>query len=356
MPYAINIMYVSYQNNPADSTSFVSGADCPHTINKWECSFLPTSSCPIPDVVANCTAKNCVQKVIGDTRWSTAIFDSASAGGKFVQVESKDWERVKALGSKPSQENGVLRSEMELASRAPGLGVRYALPYTDVAFDSQMHYEGDQYVDHFMIRYSAFYRDRIRTAIAKLREEQHFEPQERCVAAQVRRGDRVLPGMDMKEYCKRKDAGADFGCANVPFASVTLHHILQSAGKLVDPAVRTIVVSTDDEEWLQGEKVIAQKMHPEWKIISLGAPKTEGFSSKADNYQYMRHVAGTASGVLLYGSIELSRQCEGFVGHFGCGGTMLFYKAMCSRHNHRDNVCPPSFDVRSIQELNVHHR
>jgi hypothetical protein len=247
----------------------------------------------------------------------------------------------------------VLRSEIELATKVPPLGVRYVLPYSSVPFDSQMFYDGDQFISNFLIRYSAFYRNKIRTTIAQVREEQNFAPGERCMAAQVRRGDRAPEGVDMRTYCQSKDAGADFGCQGVPYASVTLHHILESAAKIVDPSVRTIVVSTDDEEWLEEEKIKVKETHADWKIVNVAAPKL-GSSNKNANYDFMRFGAGTSSGVLLYGSIELSRQCEGFVGHFGCGGTMMFYKAMCARHSQWDNVCPPSFDVRSIEELNVH--
>ena len=74
-----------------------------------------------------------------------------------------------------------------------------------------------------------------------------------------------------------------------------------------------------------------------------------------EDYDYMRFKAGTASGVLLHGSIEASRQCEAFVGHFGCGGTMLVYKSLCAQHNHREYVCPPSLDVRTIRELRLPH-
>jgi hypothetical protein len=130
--------------------------------------------------------------------------------------------------------------------------------------------------------------------------------------------------------------------------------VIDSAAKVADPSVRTLIVTTDDEEWLDGQREEVRKTRPEWRVLNLKAPHIASAATGADQYDFMRHSAGTASGVLLHGSIELSRQCEAFVGHFGCGGTMLVYKSMCAQHNHREYVCPPSFDVRIIPELQIH--
>jgi hypothetical protein len=203
----------------------------------------------------------------------------------------------------------------------------------------------------------------------------------------VRRGDRSSNAVNMTEFCRdplNKDS--DFGCSSVPFSLVTLQHVVDSAAKLVDPSVRTIIVTTDDEAWLDKQREELRATRPEWKVLNLRAPhhhhaaavasatgsnaggsnaggsdgsgggsagEAEKPESELDAYEYMRSGAGTESGVLLHGSIELSRQCEAFVGHFGCGGTMLVYKSLCARHNHHEYVCPPSFDVRTIDELRV---
>ena len=33
---------------------------CPQTINKWECLFLPPTTCPWPDVITNCHSRDCL--------------------------------------------------------------------------------------------------------------------------------------------------------------------------------------------------------------------------------------------------------------------------------------------------------
>jgi len=149
----------------------------------------------------------------------------------------------------------------------------------------------------------------------------------------------------------------DLGCFNTPFASVTLRHVLDSAADLVPPAVRTLVLASDDETWMVEEISRMRTERPDWRVFFLEAPKLEGGHQKQSGdaaYHYMRSTGGTASGTFWWASIELARQCEGFVGHFGSGATMFFHKQLCENHRDYENVCPPSFDVRSIPELKTH--
>ena len=233
-------------------------------------------------------------------------------------------------------------------------------------FHRMMFSDVDNYAQGLLLRPSAFYRSRIADTIHHFQQDTGFASSQRCVAAQIRRGDRTAANMNITEFCLNPDnRHSDFGCADVPFASVTLRHVVESAAKLVDASVRSLVVTTDDEAWLDAQRIELRKTHPEWRVYNLQAPTHTHRSHHKDQlqvplkkndegYQFMRYGAGTQSGVLLHGSIELSRQCEAFVGHFGCGGTMLVYKALCAQSNHREHVCPPSFDVRSIKELRIY--
>lgn len=60
------------------------------------------------------------------------------------------------------------------------------------------------------------------------------------------------------------------------------------------PEVKTIVVSTDDETWLESEKKIAKRQHPEWTVVNLEAPKlpphVKDTSEFTEGYEYMRYV------------------------------------------------------------------
>ena len=54
---------------------------CPHIINKWECLFLPSTSCPWPDVVKSCHSESCVPI---DER---GYLSSASSKGIIIKEE-----------------------------------------------------------------------------------------------------------------------------------------------------------------------------------------------------------------------------------------------------------------------------
>jgi hypothetical protein len=64
-------------------------------------------------------------------------------------------------------------------------------------------------------------------------------------------------------------------------------------------------------------------------------------------YHFMRSEGGTESGTFLFASMELATQCEGFVGHLGSGGTMMFHQYMCLHHAGLRGVCPPTYDMRT---------
>ena len=361
MPFAITAMYVSSQNSVNDSTSFISGSDCPSVVNKWECAFLRTTDCPLPTLITDCTEFNCVQNIVQDTRWSTAIFDSASASGRLLAVDTTPFAEAKERSSKPPDFNPHYLEESAATESMPSPVVRYGKPYSPahVPFQSMMLFDADLYTYNLILRPSAFYRSRIAEAIKEFRIVNNFTSADRCVAAQIRRGDRALPGVNITEFCMRpENRNSDMGCAEVPFASVTLQHVVDSAAHLVEPVVRTLIVTTDDEEWLDAQRIELRKTRPDWTVLNLKAPRHHHQQKQGpadEDYDYMRFKAGTASGVLLHGSIEASRQCEAFVGHFGCGGTMLVYKSLCAQHNHREYVCPPSLDVRTIRELRLPH-
>jgi len=246
----------------------------------------------------------------------------------------------------------VLKSAHAYKKHTPQ--VRYLRPHHPelAPFQSMMTMELELYTYNLLLRPSAYYRSRIAEAIKSFYLASNMSSSDRCVAAQIRRGDRAMQGTNITEFCmKPENKDSDMGCANVPFASVTLQHVVDSAATLVEPSVRTLIVTTDDEEWLDQQRQELKATRPEWRVYNLKAPThsaTASAKGSGESYDYMRYGAGTASGVLLHGSIELSRQCEAFVKHFGCGGTMLVYKSLCAKHNHREYVCPPSFDVRTI--------
>lgn len=251
----------------------------------------------------------------------------------------------------------------------------------------------------------------------------------RCVAVQLRRGDRVLSSLlpnkgpaagnaaaaanatdeearraqqKYQEYCAQHPEG-DFGCRSVPFAFVSLLNVTEVAHTLVDPdEVSHLVVSTDDEGWLQEQVALLQRHAPQWQVHYLPAPWLSHFnvtdlsSSSATasaaahdhlnasellphgpdaahyatpthhQHRHKAHVVdkseaeeqfkkygrrGLAGGIHFFASMQLLQQCEAFVGHFDSGVAWMMYTAMCHRHRGLVAVCPPVFDLRHLQEF-----
>ena len=377
LPYAVSAVYVSNENSVHDSTSFITAEDCPNIVNKWECAFLPITNCTLPSVVSNCQGHDCVLNVVDDSIGVTAVFDKASEAGvnlprSALQSDEKskeylNFQSVVLRTKNPPLVNKKLIAAIEESKRHKQPYMKYLKPYNPSAapFQSMMFVDFDFYTYGLLLRPSAFYRSRIAQVIHEFRQENNFQSSDRCVAAQIRRGDRVLADKNITAFCLDPvNRNSDMGCSTVPFVSITLTHVIDKAAVLVDSAVRTLVVTTDDEKWLDEQREELKRTRPEWRVLNLKSPHTVSrphsdvpapLSSLRgdDKYKYMRYGAGTASGVLLHGSIEASRQCEAFVGHFGCGGTMLVYKSLCAQHNHREHVCPPSFDLRTIKELQI---
>eukprot|EP01033_Poteriospumella_lacustris_P013069 gene13069-9359_t len=253
----------------------------------------------------------------------------------------------------------------------------------------------------------------------------------RCVAVQLRRGDRVLSSLlpnkgpaagnaaaaanatdeearraqqKYQEYCAQHPEG-DFGCRSVPFAFVSLLNVTEVAHTLVDPdEVSHLVVSTDDEGWLQEQVALLQRHAPRWQVHYLPAPWLSHFNvtdlssasaaaspaahdhlnasellphgpdaahyaTPTPTHHQHRHKAhvvdkseaeeqfkkygrrGLAGGVHFFASMQLLQQCEAFVGHFDSGVAWMMYTAMCHRHRGLVAVCPPVFDLRHLQEF-----
>jgi len=143
----------------------------------------------------------------------------------------------------------------------------------------------------------------------------------------------------------------------VPFVSVELSHIIDGGSAILKPGVKFLVVNTDDEQWLDQQKEKLAVTHPSWTVVHLRAPSFSGAAASKEYLRFLRHQSGTDGGTFLFGSIELSRQCEGFVGHFGSGFTEFIYHQLCMQHRSLEFICPPAYDLRHNKALhtNISH-
>lgn len=386
LPYAVSAVYLPADSNVHDRRSPIGAEDCPNVSNKWECAFLATTSCDLPKVVTECAEPNCLRNTLEQSGTPWALFDSTSIGGKYLNnsslllppqsTEHLYYQSVVRRAKHPASNNHVLTAALDEAAHHKPPQVEYIRPLwpEETPLQPAMQTELDLFTYNLLLRPNYALRSQVGQAIDSFRSEQKFAPTTRCVAAQIRRGERVPEGSNLVAYCLNTERPiAETGCGSVPFAAITLQHVVDSAALLVEESVRTLVVTTDDEEWLDKQRQELKWTRPEWTVVNLrGAapldtPSEERKESTAPGtsamHRQLRGESGrsnkgdgsahAASGMLLHASIELSRQCEAFVGHFGCAGTMLMYKSLCAQHDQWEHTCPPAFDLQTIKELQI---
>ena len=234
----------------------------------------------------------------------------------------------------------------------------------------------------FLLRKSFFYRSRVAKILHAFRNpppgEKRLKASASCVAVHLRRGDRVLglpKDINYTEYCYNSShnllcngrmCDPDSGCSATnplqpPFAAITLRHVLDKIPLVVGDDVKNVFVASDDVSWVEQQIQEVRAMDPSWNIFFLPAPNNNNNNSNSSNnsnsldtfktlkakYFYMRSHGGTESGTNLMASMEIATQCEGFIGHMGCGGTSLHYEYMCIQHAGTRGICPPTYDLRN---------
>jgi hypothetical protein len=183
-----------------------------------------------------------------------------------------------------------------------------------------------------------------------------------CIGIHIRRGDRLGNSniTNISEYCAHEnDLGSDYGCNSIPFALVQLQPVIDVARVMSYslyhqsntqntsvPPIRTLFVSTDDEDWLKQQIKMAKK-HPKYKLWEIVYLQNENLTSASDPRvntsdprnpiseeisEEFRFRHGTAAGVQLMASLALMQRCTGFIGHLDSNAALMFYQAMCLRH------------------------
>lgn len=404
----ITALYVSESNWGNDTTAFISGDECVGTANRWECAFLPTTSCRIPDSVTTCTAEHCVDEAEETDHFGLYFYQN-----KFIPKADKDTKLSKLRDTLRLHPNTAVKRFQKVAGKV--MHFRYVLPpqvralngseYKTQVFNL-MHI-GERpmlFVEQYLLRMNAFYRSQVAKTIwtndkrvghGKVHGHHsnsimHMSPQSspatalsagnvnsiaaapdasRCIAAHIRRGDRlaVSPDSNMTDYClKNPDEGSDFGCTTkAPFYTISLDRVLDVAAHLVqgkEEEVKTVFVATDDSVWLSQEilRLKRNRRYARWTVVTLPSGYTQPSDTKdrkpdvdinSPENEIFAARRGTQAGVHLMATMQLMRRCEGFIGHFASGATWMLYRAMCHRHHTlvdggREAVCPPSFDMR----------
>lgn len=359
-PYAVKTVFFPMFNDSEheNQNAWITDSDCPSTVtNRWNCAFLPTTNCTTPAIVTDCTNKTCKRE---HNAGFSLLLNRADATGEVVPKDL-----VKFFGRVPGGKLPPNTSE----SLPSAYGT---LPY-DTSYVEQHAKKRDllnivdlsnaAYSHLFLVRKTAFYRSKIAALIHKFRNgsHPHFPASAACVAVQIRRGDRAIPGhIDPVEWCYNAShklpcngghCVGDFGCSErggIPFAAINLSHVIEKVPVLVGPDVKNIVVASDDPDWVHRQIAAVKKTDPSWNFYTLPHPELppDVKLSVKEEYRYLRSAAGTQSGVFLFASIELARQCSGFIAHLGAGGAMIYQQYLCLGHAGLTGVCPPTYDFR----------
>jgi len=415
-PFAV---FVPLQPNPKPgagaTNAFMTAEDCspgrsrsadiewpgpgPEEVNLWTCAFLPPTNCSLPRLVTQCKERACM----ADNAHFSSLFYPANSSGSAAN-------RTRAPLLPPSQpfsdQVSFLHQVGDDALPACLLGTALSalsdlftgqesgrlprclamLPFDKRALNhSSFPAPADPsqlFTFLLLLRQAYFYRSRISERLHALRlrtlraSNGSSWPWTPCVAAHVRRGDRVMYSkaglaVNMTAYCLNASLSspanrcvderdrlrpcpalsslADYGCGagNVPFGAVTVLDVLHRAEMLAPPSVRNLVLLSDDWEWVDEQVLIARQQRPEWTLHVLPAPAKPArrlFGTPKD-YHFVRSQAGTESGLHFHASIRLAQQCQGLVAHFGSGIATMIFRSMCFSHAGIYGVCPPVYDL-----------
>ena len=353
---AVFIPLSTQSGNKNDKVFLADESACPDIVNKWECLFLPPTTCPWPDIMTNCHSQGCLP--IDDR----GFLSSASTSGVVI----KQTELSEKLNSFPAPD----KSQTVVA----GTVYHSSDPYTVSPATSKTTSRGGGEVleSHFLYgvatRFNHRFRELVQVLIDDFRSTRTpaFHPNMSCVAVHIRRDDRALPGENMFDWCKThtilnakgemKETGRwidgshlssgqwmDMGCnKKVPFGAASLEHFL-NASRVLMPENRNVFIMTDDPKWLKTEarKYYATRRHHGGSRTSLTDTMNIFTPTIRPN-----HRGGTFnSSIDFWASITMARQCQGVVGHLGSAAFLVIYNNLCYFHDNRFFECPPLYNI-----------
>eukprot|EP00601_Ochromonadales_sp_CCMP2298_P025889 CAMPEP_0173291880 /NCGR_PEP_ID=MMETSP1143-20121109/12412_1 /TAXON_ID=483371 /ORGANISM="non described non described, Strain CCMP2298" /LENGTH=347 /DNA_ID=CAMNT_0014231193 /DNA_START=23 /DNA_END=1066 /DNA_ORIENTATION=- len=215
-----------------NSTGAGAGADA-GDLNLWECSFLPLTNCSMPLELTQCLNRSCrdsPQQLNVD--YGSTLLTSATIDGRLVVTQTtnpalRESHRTPQNGFTPPEK----RPSQLWSRRIPNSAFLHRAPY-DLSLASHVC-ESQQnvcikplemaFTQLFLLRRSAYFRARVAKLLHAMRTRGqgdsgepprrdtgcgYFGPTESCVAAHVRRGDRVLyvkgtgAAINMTQYCR----------------------------------------------------------------------------------------------------------------------------------------------------------
>lgn len=348
------------------STSFLSQGYCPHIDNKFECAFLPPTTCALPSlerVEMNQTFSLSSQSSSSSSS-STSSASTSSASTSSLSnsiptpITQSEFEQLNKKANKADRNENPKYIEHAIAT--------FSKKYSNLYLPNGPHVDEQRYSPYdtlftyaTLFRLNYAYRSQVFHEIYKFKSslKEPF-PTGDCIAIHIRRNkDRApyeLRGPKIIEWCQkyktRPDGKCwddeaqdyiakgdcihsyDYGCHTAnPYGALTLEHYL-NASSLLPSKKQNIYLRTDDDLFVQEE---LKNYHGDKRIFYFPA-------------HHDHRKGSTSSGISYMAAIELARECDGgFVGHTGSAVTNLFMSLLCIRHAGKFAQCPDFFDFGS---------
>lgn len=216
---AVFSIYITISNKPTDTVGFVEADICPTITNKWECVFLPTTNCTLPNQLMTCNEPSCMPR-----SWGSQYYTNASDLGIMLTGDEEKEFANNARTNTPHSPNLTPRECIHQ------IGYRSKTPVTRVDEEtSEQHKQSCNinvmpavFTRGFVFRFNAAFRSIVNHKVFtfRLETEPPFLPSATCVAAHIRMHDRAIPNTDMVAYCKNctsysADGSMHFNCTHI---------------------------------------------------------------------------------------------------------------------------------------------
>jgi hypothetical protein len=354
--------FITKTGSVNDNTIWGLNEWCPDEENKWLCMFLPTTYCLWP------FEKTDISKMPDDGQTLMYYHNKVITSESLRNTPEFDSHAVNMTQIYPggSEFSGFLGATMFDRNYDP----RTMKPSPETlklyAFLMRFNYATRRRMEEIADRARGRSLARLWTDDTSVNNTRN-----RCAVAHIRRGDRILDGIDAvghEEYCrqhivvyqpdgshqciditngnKSMDCSTllDLGCLRNArkgiFGALTLNDYMEAIQMISN--IRRVFVMTDDVSWLE-------------KQIPLSDPDKKWTFYYIDNRFVKRY--DSKSGLYYMTGIKLAQECDVFVGHFGSGVSKQIYEAMCTYHNTIHSYptfkCPITVDIgRAVFGIN----
>lgn len=312
-------VYDTNSNEPNEGVNYVSMTDCPGLVNRRLCIFMPLTNCPLPDELVNAKGDSFQSQFPGNS-----IFRFDSVNGEWIRVKD-DVDKNK----KNDYQLQLLKQYKEFPPLYPA-EIFYHGEKVRTDYTYMPNVKERLPADAMLLRLNAKSRYLVQRRIhdmkiTQLPEDVHSGSKLQCTSIHIRRGDRIINGVDMHEYCAsvwRPSKKEQSICINKNTnQTMDCHHLLdigcfheKSYGELslqnyLDRAYqihksKNIFVLTDDGKWLEEEK---KKIDVNWNVFYIHAK---------ENSRFHEHPSATENGIDIFASVAMARECQAFVGHW----------------------------------------